>query len=809
MTRELQERAWELLGACLEREPADRGKFLAETCGDDRALRREVEAQLAASEESESFLERDSREPTTATLGSGEEPVEGRRIGPYKLLGLLSHGGMGTVYLAAREFGEFEKRVALKLLQPEMAEQEEVRWRFRTESRILAALDHPNIARFLDAGTDEGQHYFVIEYVEGQPIDEYCDAHRLSTRERLKLFRVVCAAVQFAHQNTVVHRDLKPANILVTAGGIPKLLDFGIAKLLNPDLFSRAAAPTVLRPYTPEFASPEQVRGEPITTASDVYSLGVLLYQLLTGHRPYRFANYVPGEVVRTVCEQEPERPSAVVMRREEVPGPRVVEVLTPESVSETRDGEPGKLRRRLAGDLDNIVLMALRKEPQRRYPSIEQLSEDLRRHLEGRPVSARGDSVAYRGGKFVRRHRFGVTVAAVTLLALLVFGIVMAIQRARLVEALAGEELVTEFLIDLFETFDPSAPADEPANAREILDRGRDKLATELQQRPEVQARLESTLGEIYGKLGDYDQAERLLRRSLAVHRQLSGTPSPEVASNLNDLAEVVRARGQYDEAEALLREALEMCRALFGEDHLATAESLNDLASLLRFRGDADQAEPLFQEAITSFRRGNDRENLATALNNLASLHQGRGELAIAERLFRETLALRREVLAPGHAMVANSLHNLAALLQEKGQHAEAAPLYRESLEILRQKLGARHPWVGISLSALASLLIEMREYAEAERQVQEALVVLRATLPENHWRIHYAEGLRGACLTGLGRHARAEPVLVASYQALKAQQGDGAPHVRKALKRLVVLYEAWDRPDRAAEYRSALGG
>ncbi len=807
MEAERQKRAWALFGACLGRQPGEWGELLEEACGGDRPLRREVEALLAACDEAGSFLERDEQEATTLPLGIVEEPPEGRRIGPYKLLGLLSRGGMGTVYLAARKYGEFEKRVALKLLQPEMAEQEEVRWRFRTESRILAALDHSNIARFLDAGSEDGQHYFVIEYVEGQPIDRYCDAHKLVTRERLELFRSVCAAVQFAHQNTVVHRDLKPANILVTPDGVPKLLDFGIAKLLNPEIFSRAAAPTVLRPYTPEYASPEQVRGEPITTACDVYSLGVLLYELLTGHRPYRFGSYVPGEVVRTVCEEEPEKPSAAVMRRQEVPGPGGV-VLTPEAVSGSRDGDPGKLRRRLAGDLDNIVLTALRKEPQRRFASVERLSEDLRRHLEGRPVSARRDSVAYRAAKFVHRHRLGVVMAAAAVLALLGFGIVMAVQRARLAEALAGEEYATEFLVDLLEIVDPIRRG-ELAGPRDILDRGRDQLATELPGQPWLQAELRGIIGTAYGKLGDYDQAEELLRRSLEARRLLLAGPHPEVASNLNDLAEVLRAKGGYDEAEELYRRALAMRRQLFGDRHSEVAQSLNDLASLLAFQGEIVAAEAFYREAIEIFRLDNERESVANTLNNLAGLLHRRGELDTAEELFREALATRRQVLGSDHPLVANSLHNLAALLQKKGEHAAAEPLYRESLSILRQKLGDRHPWVANSLVALGSLSIEKEDYPAAERQVRSALEILRAALPASHWQIHYAEGVRGACLTGLGRYGEAESVLLASYGALNAQQGGASPYTQKALKDLVALYEAWGKPDRAAEYRTAPGG
>lgn len=361
----------------------------------------------------------------------------GRHIGPYKVLREIGHGGMGVVYLAARDDREYKKRAAIKLVKRGMDTNSILR-RFRNERQILADLDHPNIAKLLDGGTTEdGLSYFVMDYVEGLPIDLYCDTHKLPTAERLKLFRMVCSAVEYAHQQGAVHRDLKPSNVLVTAEGVPKLLDFGIAKLLNPELSSQTMEPTAtLRPMTPEYASPEQARGQAITPASDIYSLGVLLYELLTGHRPYRIKNHTPQEIERVICEEEPEKPSTMISRIEEIIKPdgtnRVT--ITPESVSKTRDGQPSTLRRRLAGDIDNIVMTALRKEPERRYASVEQFSADIRRHLEGLPVTARKDTLWYCTAKFIKRNRAGaLAVLAGMILALVAVGLYLLIGRSQI----------------------------------------------------------------------------------------------------------------------------------------------------------------------------------------------------------------------------------------------------------------------------------------------------------------------------------------------------------------------------------------
>ncbi|MCI0621868.1 MAG: serine/threonine protein kinase, partial [Acidobacteria bacterium] len=437
MTPERWQRVKELFQTAVEGGANQRAAFLEESCAGDPALRTQVEALIASHEGAPGFLEAPAFEVAPTTLEDDEAALMiGRRIGPYELVREIGHGGMGAVYLAVRADEEYKKQVAIKLVKRGM-DTDTILRRFRNERQILANLDHPHIAKLLDGGTtSDGLPYFVMDYVEGLPIDVYCDTHKLPTLERLKLFRTVCSAVHYAHQNHVVHRDLKPSNIFVAADGVPKLLDFGIAKLLNPDFPSQMVESTAtLRFMTPDYASPEQVRGEKLAPASDVYSLGVLLYELLTGHRPYRLGSRAPSEVVRIICEEEPEKPSTVISRVEDVSGSDGTLRLTPESVSQTREGHPEKLRRHLAGDLDNIVLMALRKEPNRRYASVEQFSEDVRRHLAGLPVIARKDTLSYRATKFIKRNKASVIMTAffaMVLVTLLTAGLYLLPRRDR-----------------------------------------------------------------------------------------------------------------------------------------------------------------------------------------------------------------------------------------------------------------------------------------------------------------------------------------------------------------------------------------
>jgi serine/threonine protein kinase len=430
MTASGPDRLDELLEAALEREPEERSRFLLQACSGDRALRADVEEILARETEEGPF----DRLFGAFTGALTDEYVDGispgERLGPYEVERLVGRGGMGSVFLARRADGQFDQQVAIKVLRRDAAG-EEPRRHFLAERQILARLSHPNIARVFDGGlTAGGRPYLVMEYVEGTPIDRFCDARRLGIRERLLLFSAVCGAVHYAHRNMVIHRDLKPGNILVTADGRPKLLDFGVAKLLAAGDEGATLTRTWWLPMTPDYASPEQVRGDPVTTASDVYALGVLLYELLSGHRPHQFGRRAPAEILRVLSEVEPVPPSHAIMTVEEGEGQKgEFARVTPKGVAWARSTDPRTLERRLKGDLDTIVLKALRKEPERRYGGAGDLAADIERYLEGRPVAARPDTVGYRLAKFVRRHRAATAVAATILLSLAGIAATMAVQ--------------------------------------------------------------------------------------------------------------------------------------------------------------------------------------------------------------------------------------------------------------------------------------------------------------------------------------------------------------------------------------------
>src|SRR5690606_25896158 len=552
MTTDPLDRLERLFRAARMHPPDERAAFLDAACADDPALRAEVEALLAADADAEAdgFLAR----PATGLLGDaaraagdggpGEapDPLLDRLVGPYRVLRPLGEGGMGAVYLAVRE-EPFLRYVALKVVRAGLHAPEVVR-RFEQERQILASLDHPNIARLLDGGvTDDGLPYFAMEYGAGRPLPTYCDEHRLSCDERLRLFRAVCEAVHYAHQNLVLHRDLKPSNILVATDGADgkptvKLLDFGIAKVLNPHL-SPSAMPvtrTALRVMTPEYASPEQVRGEPLSTASDVYSLGVVLYELLTGHRPYRITTGSTEEIVRVVCEQEPERPSTKVVRDETIARGNGEETITAKAVGAARGAHPERLRRRLRGDLDTVVLMALRKEPQRRYASAEQLGRDLDRYRQGLPVLAHRDSRAYRLGKLVRRHKTATALVLVVLASVVGFALFSSWQARRVAEerdraqtAQAKAEQVAAFLVSLFGQADPTETLGDTLTVREVLDAGARRVEAELAGQPEVQAAVLSVIAQAYRSLGRSSDAVPLLERALALRRKALGNDHPD----------------------------------------------------------------------------------------------------------------------------------------------------------------------------------------------------------------------------------------------------------------------------------------
>jgi serine/threonine-protein kinase len=547
----------------------------------------------------------------------------------------------------------------------------------------------PNIAKLLDGGTtDDGLPYFLMDFIDGMPIDEYCDRSRLNVRERLELFRTVCSAVQYAHRNLVVHRDIKASNILVGSDGIPKLLDFGIAKLLKPDQFAEQVEYTAtwIRPMTPRYASPEQIEGKPVTTASDVYSLGVLLYKLLTGHLPYDLDGRPSSELARLVTEHEPERPSLSALRP--LSDLRTKTETDPDDLARTRGMNPEQLRRRLSGDLDNIVLMALRKEPQRRYGSVERFSEDIRRHLDGLPVEARKDTVGYRTAKFLRRNRLAVGAVAAFVVLLVGFSVAMAVLATRVAHERDQARLerdraeqVVDFMKDIFELSDPFAEGEQrDVTAREILDGGAERVVRKLDGQPLVQATLLDAIGTVYRNLGYYDRAEPLLRRALETRREALGPDDPAVAESLTHLGSVLSLKSDFDGARPLLQRAVDLRRSSLGDSHPDLAESLFELGRMQGDSGNQEEAERRYREAISIVEATTgDEAELTRMYTHLGVVLGLQGDLPGAETMYREVLEMRRRRFGNDHALVGESLSDLGAILGMQGKYDEAETLLR----------------------------------------------------------------------------------------------------------------------------------
>lgn len=844
--------------------PHDRSAFLDRVCAGNSLLRGEVESLLACFHSAGEFLE-------SPLVGQGVSLLEqnaqdariGKNIGPYCLLRLLGQGGMGAVYLAERADDVYHKQVAIKLIRPGSTDHL-ILERFHTERQILASLEYSNIARLLDGGTtEEGQPYIVMEYVEGQPIDRYCEERQLPIEQRLNLFLQVCAAVQYAHQNLIIHRDIKCGNILVNAEGIPKLLDFGIAKLLNPEgmtlLQLHSTSPGLLL-LTPDYSSPEQARGEPVNTTTDVYSLGVLLYRILTGRPPYQLSSSNPAELVRIISEVHPPKPSLVVRQFEPLP------VGTSAKTPSTGDFPASQpvfrkdkwQQRRLRGDLDNITLMALRKEPSRRYASVDQLAADIRRHLEGLPVLARPGTWIYRTSKFLRRNRWGV-LAAGLLFIVLSGGILATWRQARIaaqerdrarVEASKAQE-ITAFLQKMLSSADPHWGG-KNVTVSQVLDQASQRIEQELPNQPAIEAAVRTTIGLAYLSLGLYSPAEMQIKKSLQIRGRLYGPEHIDVAMNLhhlsliylergeatvaeplsrqalrlifrargestletasilNTLAELRLRQGDLDEAERLHRRALDIRRKLVGEHHADVAESLNDLAIVLGTRGHFQEAEPLHAEALEIIRslRGHENLEVAVTMGNLAGVKAALKKYDEAESLFQESLTIRRKILGPAHPDVAWTLFNYAFMMMDKGSYPQAITLSSEVLSLRGTTLPEIHPMVAGALHVRGRSLMAGGRLEEALRDLTQSLQLRRRMLPPEHWLIANSESVWGECLGKLGRKTESELLLCSSYEKLNRRLGPHHDRTREALLRVIQFYASTGEKGKEATYRHRLG-
>ncbi len=859
----------ELVQAALEVPAAERAAWLADQCNGEEALREEVTSLLSFADESENFLRQPAAAQAASILLKNEDGLsrQGQAIGPYKVVREIGRGGMGVVFLAVRDDDQFKKNVAIKLLRRGM-DTEDLLGRFRNERQILASLEHPHIARLIDGGmTEDGLPYFVMEHVEGEPLDKYCDEHKLTTSDRLKIFTKVCAAVQYAHQNLIVHRDLKPSNILVTSEGEPKLLDFGIAKLLNPGLATYTISPTatMARLMTPDYASPEQIRGRPITTASDVYSLGVVLYRLLTGHAPYHFAESSPQEIERLVCDTDPERPSTAVSRVEEHTTGKSVTRITPESVSRVRQEQPDALRRRLRGDLDNIVLKAMRKEPARRYSSAAQLAEDIGRYTAGLPVGARKDTFAYRASKFIGRNKVGVAAAALVLLAIGA-GLIGTVwqgrvarherDRARVEQAKA--ERISNFLSSALAYSNPAAASAGTGNSRgatinQMLDDLAPRIEAQLAEEPEARASLQRTVGMAYLSQLRFADAERYLKAALATQTQIYGPDHPEIAFAVAGLGSVQSSKGEYATAEKSYQRAINIFHRQPPKDQLQIrvfTSTLLGLGALEWTKGDFSSAESAYVEAlhVAAQLQESNREVRADAKAGLGLVRYGQGRLDESTTLLREAIGEYRELPSTrwkwsdalnylGQALTwKNEFDEALASLQEsetisveiwgvgnayqarslwlsiyalcfKGDCRAAEPALIRAEEIYGQKFPNNKVTKGNLCDARSIFLTRTGRPGDGESFGRQAVELFQTSMNRGApsitlARIHLAESL-----TAQKKHSEAETVLLAAYK--DANEVQGAQHWRTKLAagELVKFYEVWGKPELGSKYRALL--
>ncbi len=766
----LWSRAEIALRAALDAPADERARVIALACGEDSALRSMV-ADLVASDA-------DSERVIAETVAAGARlfargAAGGQRIGPFRLEREIGRGGTSTVFLARRDDtlqGSMAPPVALKLLDRSGSDGQNVVARFDAERRALSALDHPDIARLLEVGVAaDGRPYVALEWVDGLPIDAWCRDHAPDLAARLQMFRRVCAAVHSAHQRLVVHRDLKPSNILVDSSGAPKLLDFGLAKLLDdPNGESIEPTATVHRALTPAYASPEQVRGDPVSTSTDVYSLGVLLFELSTGRRPIRTEGLSPTEIERAICEQLPSFEGA-----------------------------------QLPADLENILRMALRKEPDRRYGSAAQLAEDLDRFLGGRPVIARPDTRLYRAAKFVRRHRWSVAAVLAFLALIFAFAVSTAIQARQTARERDRAERTAGFLVELFEISDPSESRGAAVTAREMLDRGALRLHSELANEPEVRAALQETIGHVYQNLGLYRGAKPLLVESLATRRRLFPGDHPDLASSLNRLAVVYALSGDFPTAEPLFREALAMRERLYGSTHPLVISSLSNLALLLHDQGDYAAAEPLYRRALALDREQPEPDSAAAV--NLGLLLIDRGDYAAAEPLIRRGFAAIRALHGERHPEVARDFGYLGLALAGQERWAEAEAAFRRALAIDGALQSGDHLDLARDLHLLGALSLEKGDLAAAGTPLARAAAIREKLLPPNHPELAATWERQGRLALAQGSPtdlARAEERLARALKAFRASLPAGHPSIADAL---VPLSELRARQGRCAEARA----
>lgn len=784
----------EIFQPALELPEAERENFLAKNCPSE--LREEVESLLKSFQESENFIEKPAAD--FKELFAVDNRI-GQSIGQYKIVKEIGKGGMGLVYLALREDDQFSQRVALKVVKRGF-DNEEVLRRFRNERQILASLKHPNIAQLIDGGTtEEGSPYFVMEYVEGLPLIQFCNEHEFSTNERLDLFKKICSAVQHAHQNLVIHRDLKPSNIIVTLKGEPKLLDFGIAKFLNPELMGEfSQTRTQFRVMTPEYASPEQIKGSHITTSTDVYSLGIILYELLTNERPYQLDGKNLEEVFQTITQLEPNPPSKVISRQS--------------LASRNNQKSNIKNRKSLSGDLDNIVLMALRKEPVRRYKSVEQLSDDVQRHLKGLPVIARPNTFSYRAEKFFKRNLAASVVGALLILTL-ISGLIISLRQTAIAYAQEKKAIteanksqkITKFMEKVLNYANPSWYAEGSklngqAKLSEVLDDLSDKIETEFPDDLDIQAELHHKSAEIYLAKGNVPKALIHAENALKIRRSIFGDKNAEVAKDmyylgsvhhssnkynqmsklyeesaaifrevdpnnpnlpylLEDFGASLNQFADYEKAEQAYTESLELFRKKDGEIHYNTARLYLVLAIVFAKKGENAKADDYFQEGEKRFNQMTDKNLSKSFVIQQAKFEFVKGNSGKAETLLETSLA--ENSIERNFSLAKDLITVLHSVYSADGNYLKLADLFKSELERIKQNLPRNEVEIASANLVIATALYRSGKNDEARKYFDEGFSVYKTFSADSLTRLLFNE-MVAECLFYQKRYNEAKPIL-----------------------------------------------
>ncbi len=801
----------EILEDVLAIEPAKRREYL-ENSGFEQEILQEIESLLAFEEEAEASMNLSAVEFSKDFFDDDEQNLLiGQQIGVYRIVRELGFGGMGAVYLAERSDGKFSQRVALKLLKREM-NTAALRRRFQQEREILASLEHPFIARLLDAGTtDDKIPYIAMEYVEGEPIDVFCDRQSLDLNQRLDLFKKVCSAVDFAHRNLIVHRDLKPSNILVSVDGTPKLLDFGISKILSADLEkSNSATVTKLGAMTPTYASPEQLQHKSVTTATDIYSLGVILYELLSGHRPFQQKEDNLSEIYRAVIESEPPLPSEIIetssrIFHEKTRAETEVKIENSKPENQTKQTKIptdfSKLRQTslpknnisshaLKGDLDNIIFKALKKEPERRYSSAENFSEDIKRHQKGLPVAARPDTFSYRTSKFIKRNSLTVVAAGLVFLAI-IGGVLATLWQARQAQAEAAKaQKINKFLQNVLNFSNPHWLSSNPERNRkatigEAVDKAAERIETELAGEPEIQGEIRLTLGMTYMGQGRSVDAEKQLRSSLENFTNVFGAEDPRTMRAVIVLADSLLLQAKFEEAENLYRKAINIFHSnetvLGEESNKWLAIALNNLGLIRKSKGNVNEAEKLFYEALEYANKLSGLEAIVSTivLSNIGIVNQDRGDLQKALQFHRQSLAGLEKISNEPTLETGMIIGNIGNVLKDSGEHSQAETELEKSFEIITETAGEEHPFAAYPLIAWADVNYLQGNYEKALEKVNKASQLQKKVLPADHPDFARSQIVLGKIYTKTNREKEGEDLLRKALETRKKGMGSEHPY------------------------------